>query len=103
MASAKPAAAALEIIAALRALTARDVIDHPSILGRIYSSLHPHRLSLILAGADAALGAGRSTMDGTITRARPVLEGLIEEHRLIADHLSASEICVFNMAGQRIR
>jgi hypothetical protein len=69
----------------------------------IYSSLHPHRLSLILVGTEADLGADRSTIDETIARARPLLERLIEENRALADHLSASEVWVFNVAGQRIR
>jgi hypothetical protein len=68
----------------------------------IYSSLHPHRLSLILVGTEADLGADRSTIDETIARARPLLERLIEENRALAD-LSASEVWVFNVAGQRIR
>ena len=69
----------------------------------IYSSLHPHRLSLILVGTEADLGADRSTIDETIAGARPQLERLIKEHHTIADHLNASELRVFKVAGQRIR
>lgn len=69
----------------------------------IYSSLHPHRLALLVVATENELATDRSALDETIARARPVLEGLIQEHRAIADHLAASELWVFNIGGQRIR
>lgn len=69
----------------------------------LYSSVHPHRLSLVLVATDAELGADRYAIDETIARARPALERLIEQHRSIVDHLTASELWVFNIVGQRIR
>lgn len=69
----------------------------------LYSAVHPHRLSLVLVATEAELGADRYTIEETIARARPALERLIADHRAIADHLTASELWVFNVAGQRIR
>ena len=69
----------------------------------LYSSVHPHRLSLVLVATEAELGADRYAIEETIARARAALERLIEEHRGIVDHLTASELWVFNVSGQRIR
>jgi hypothetical protein len=68
----------------------------------LYSSVHPHRLSLIIVGTEADLGDDRYTVDDTIARSRPLLERLIDEHRAVADHLTASVLWVFNVAGQRL-
>lgn len=69
----------------------------------LYSYVHPHRLSLVLVGTEAELGTDRWAIEETIARARTTLERLIEEHRAIVDHLTASALWVFNVAGQRIR
>jgi hypothetical protein len=68
----------------------------------IYSTQHPHRLSLVIVATGAQLSTDRSAIDDTIAHARPLLERLIEEHRAMADDLTATLFWVFNVAGQRI-
>jgi hypothetical protein len=69
----------------------------------LYASVHPHRLSLVLVGTEAELGASRYSIEEMIAHARPTLERLIEEHQAIVNHLTRSELWVFDVAGQRIR
>ena len=68
----------------------------------IYSTEHPHRLSLVMVATAAELTADRSAIEEAIVRARPLVERLVEEHRALADHLTATLFWVFNVAGQRI-
>src|SRR5689334_1364443 len=68
----------------------------------IYSTEHPHRLSLVMVATAAELTADRSAIEEAIVRARPLVERLVEEHRAMVDHLTATLFWVFNVAGQRI-
>ena len=69
----------------------------------VYSTLHPHRLTLVMIGTAAEVGNQRPAIEQTIARVRPLLERLIEEHRGLTDHLTANVTWVFNLAGQRLR
>lgn len=68
----------------------------------LYSTQHPYRLSLVVVATTAELTADRSAIEAAIAHARPLLERLIEEHRSLVDHLTATMFWVFNVAGQRI-
>jgi hypothetical protein len=70
--------------------------------GVIYSSQHPHHLSLMVVATEGELGADRYTIEETISGSRRLLDRLIDEHQTIIDHLTASVLWVFNTAGQRI-
>jgi hypothetical protein len=68
----------------------------------IYATAQPHRLTLLVVGTDDDIGSERHAIEDAIARSRLVLARLIDEHRPLADTLTANMFWTFNMAGQRL-
>jgi hypothetical protein len=69
----------------------------------IHTSDRRFRISLIVVISDQTLRAERLSIDAAIGRGRTLLQGLVQEHRSVVDQLTSSTTRVFDFSGPRLR
>jgi hypothetical protein len=62
-----------------------------------------YRIALIVVISDQVMRSERISIDTAISQGRTLLQGLVQEHRALAGHLTSNIARVFDFTGPLIR